>query len=230
MTAPARPWDGSIPQEDLAAFAGGFDADEARPIAVGARPALLVVDMTRAFVDSAYPKGWGETGWPAVRATEVLLNAARRAEIPVFYTQAYPSPQHRPRPAERGRWRFPPGPPPSPELPPGDVIVDELTPRDDEIVIYKGSKSSAFFGTPLIAHLIHSGVDTVLVAGMTTSGCVRATIVDAFAYNLRVVVPAECVADRSQISHKVSLFDIHMKYGDVTTLAEAGHYLSRTGA
>ena len=76
---PEMPWDGLIPQEDLGAFAAGFASGEDRPIAVGERPALLVVDMTRAFVDSAYPKGWGETGWPAVAQTARLLAAARAA-------------------------------------------------------------------------------------------------------------------------------------------------------
>lgn len=227
---PVRPWDGVIPPEDLAAFAAGFDADDGRPLAAGAKPAVIVVDMTRAFVDSAYPKGFGETGWPAVEATERLLAAARAVDAPVYYTQAYPVPGHKPRPAERGHWRFPPGPPPAAELPPGDVIVDQLTPDDDDIVLFKGSKSSAFFGTPLAAHLIHAGVDTVIVAGMTTSGCVRATVVDAFSYNFRVVIPQECVADRSQLSHKVNLFDMHMKYGDVVPLADVTAYLAGTGA
>lgn len=225
-----KPWMGVIPTEDLAAFADGFDTVDSRPIAVGRFPALVVVDMTRAFVDSAYAKGWGETGWPAVAATEVLLGSARHAGIPVFYTQAYPWPHHDPRPAERGHWRFPPVKAPASELPPGDVIVDQLAPHADEIVIYKGSKPSAFFATPLISYLIHAGVDTAIVVGMTTSGCVRATVVDAFAHNLRVIVPAECVADRSQISHQVSLFDIHMKYGDVVSLQEAVDYLNQLKA
>lgn len=224
-----KPWDGVIPPQDLAAFAGGFDADDTRPMSVGTRPALLVVDMTRAFVDSDYPKGWGATGWPAVAATRTLLAAARTASAPVFFTQAYPWPDHRPRPAERGNWRFPPGPPAAAELPPGDVIVDDLAPLPDEIVLFKGSKSSAFFGTPLVAHLVHAGVDTVIVTGMTTSGCVRATVVDAFSYNFRVIVPAECVADRSQLSHQVNLFDIHMKYGDVVSLQETLDYVAGTG-
>lgn len=225
----AKPWDGVIPPEDLAAFANGFDSDETRPMAVGSKPALIVVDMTKAFVDSAYPKGWGDTGWPAVAATQLLLGAAREAGAPVFFTQAYPWPWHQPRPAERGNWRFPPGPPPAADLPPGDVVVDQLTPRPEEIVLFKGSKSSAFFGTPLIAHLIHAGIDTVIVTGMTTSGCVRATVVDAFSYNMRVIIPEECVADRSQLSHAVNLFDMHMKYGDVVSLQQTVEYLAGLG-
>ncbi len=224
-----KPWDDVIPLEDRAAFSTGFEMGEARPIAAGIRPAVIVVDMTRAFVDSAYPKGFGETGWPAAAATAELLAAARSVKVPVYYTQAYPAPDYSPRPAERGHWRFPPGAGPDPGLPPGDVIVDALAPAPEDIVLYKGSKSSAFFGTALVAHLIHAGIDTVIVAGMTTSGCVRATVVDAFSYNFRVVIPIHCVADRSQISHKVNLFDMHMKYGDVVELEQAIAYLSNLG-
>jgi nicotinamidase-related amidase len=81
-------------------------------------------------------------------------------------------------------------------------------------------KPSVFFGTQLESMLTYDGVDTLVVTGMTTSGCVRATVVDAFSYNYRVLIPQECVADRSQISHEISLFDMNMKYTDVTTLEE----------
>lgn len=223
-----KPWDGLIPAADLASFSAGA-ADSERPIAAGRRPAVIVVDMTRAFVDSAYPAGWSETGWPAVDAIASLLDTARAAAVPVLYTQAYPWADHRPRPAERGRWRSTPGPPPSRSLPPSDVIVDKLAPHADDIVLHKGSKPSAFFGTPLTSYLVFSGVDTVIVTGMTTSGCVRATVLDAFQYSFRVIVPHECVADRSQISHAVSLFDMHMKYADVVSLSETLDYLDDLG-
>jgi maleamate amidohydrolase len=92
-------------------------------------------------------------------------------------------------------------------------------------VINKGSKPSGFFGTPLASYLVHAGVDTVIVTGMTTSGCVRATVLDAFQNNFHVIIPHECSADRSQISHKVNLFDMHMKYADVISLEETVEYL-----
>ncbi|MQB01307.1 MAG: isochorismatase family protein [Actinobacteria bacterium] len=223
----AFPWDGVIPTEDLEAFAGGREMI-VRDLDVGDSPALLVVDMTRAFVDSAYPLGWSDTGWPAVDATAALLAAARSAAVPVFFAKGYHDPAHKPRPAERGRWK------PSQrrigeecaDLPPGDVIVDVLTPRPDEIVVLKGSRPSAFFGTQLPSYLIHAGVDTLIVCGMTTSGCVRATVLDAFQYNYNVVIPHECCADRSQISHAVSLFDLHMKYADVASTNEVCAFLS----
>jgi nicotinamidase-related amidase len=191
----------------------------------GGRPAVIVVDMTLEFVDDLYPTGYGETGWPAAKANAELLQAARERGLPVFFTQAYPDAQHEPRPAERGRWNMTGVAPLPADLPPGDVIVDGLRPEPGEIVVYKGRKPSAFFGTPLMSHLVYGQVDTVIVTGMTTSGCVRATAVDAFQYNLHVVVPHECVADRSQISHQVNLFDLHMKYADVVSLSETLEYL-----
>jgi nicotinamidase-related amidase len=96
-------------------------------------------------------------------------------------------------------------------------IAEEIQPAPGDVVLQK-RRPSAFFGTNLIDTLIYARIDTVIVAGMSTSGCVRATVVDAFSYNYRVAIPEECVADRSSISHKVSLMDMHMKYGDVMPL------------
>lgn len=223
--ATAKPWSDLIPSEDVKSFSRGFDAAE-RAISAGTKPALVVVDMTRAFVDGAYPTGHSETGWPAVAANAELLEAARGLGIPVYFTKGYAEPGYTPTPQERGRWKTQGAPRVIPaELPPGDVIVDELTPLPGEIVINKGGKPSGFFGTPLASYLNFQGVDTVIVTGMTTSGCVRATVLDAFMNNFNVVVPFECSADRSQISHKVNLFDIHMKYADVISLEETIAYL-----
>lgn len=221
-----HPWDGVIPDSDVASFRNGFDNTE-RPLGVGDRPALVVVDMTRAFVDSQYPTGWSETGYPAAEANRRLLDASRAAGIPIFFTKGYALTDYRPLPAQRGRWKNRTRPEPNPAIAPGDIIVDILTPMPGETVITKESKPSGFFGTPLASHLIYHGVDTVIVTGMTTSGCVRATVLDAFQYNFSVVIPHECVADRSQLSHKVNLFDMHMKYADVISLDETLAYLER---
>ena len=113
---------------------------------------------------------------------------------------------------------------------PGDVIVDDLAPRPGETVIHKQFKPSAFFGTPLASMLIAQRVDTTIVTGMTTSGCVRATVLDAFEHNFHAIVPHEACADRSQISHKVNLFDLHMKYADVVSVDETLDYLERIAA
>jgi nicotinamidase-related amidase len=209
-----RPWLAAIPPADVESFSAGYGAFE-RPISHGSRPALLIVDMTREFVDSAYPTGFSETGVPAVRSAARLLAAARSAAVPVYFSKGFPDPEHVPVRGEAGRWKGRGTSTKVPGLPPGDVIVDELQPRPDEIVIHKRYKPSAFFGTPLASLLIADGIDTLVVAGMTTSGCVRAAVVDAFQLNLHVVVAQEACADRSQISHAVSLFDIHMRWADV---------------
>ena len=228
MTA-QKPWADLIPSDDLSNFKRGFDP-AARPMSAGSKPAIVVIDMTLAFVDSAYRTGHSETGWPAVAATARLLEAGRSAGIPIFFTKGYPDPGHVPTPAERGKWKTGTRAPDATDLPPGDVIVDELTPQEGELVITKGGKPSGFFGTPLASYLVDAGADTVIVTGMTTSGCVRATVLDAFQYNFDVVIPFECAADRSQISHKVSLFDLHMKYADVVSLEETLEYLASTTA
>jgi maleamate amidohydrolase len=187
--------------------------------------------MTRAFVDSTYPSGFSPTGYPAVAANAELLKASREAGIPVFFTKAYPDEGHVALPVERGRWKTHGAPAePLPEgTPPGDVIVEALTPLPEEMVIYKGSKPSGFNGTALGAHMTYLGCDTAIVTGMTTSGCVRATLLDAFQANFNCLFPFECAADRSQLSHKVNLFDMHMKYADVVSLDETIDYLVKLG-
>jgi len=217
------PWDGLIPEGDLAAFRALPAPLDAAPRA-GDRPALIMVDMTRMFVDARYPSGC-RTGPGAVEAARRILERARARGAPVFFTKSYADPEHEPTPAERGLWKH--GSLAVPGLPPGDVIVDALAPRAGETIITKGSKPSAFFGTSLIAMLIAAGIDTLIVTGISTSGCVRATVLDAFQYNLYVVVAFEATADRSSVSHRVSLFDMHMKYASVTSSAAVVDYLDR---
>ncbi len=217
------PWNDAIPPDDIARYlAAGygdtFSGDEFRAISAGTSPALIVVDMTLAFADGRWPTGCGDTAPPAVDATARLLAEMRRLGHPVYYTKLYADPAHVPFPAQKGRWKTVGRRLPEEDLPPGDVIVDELAPEPDELVICKSHKPSGFFGTELAALLVYDKVDTVVITGLTTSGCVRATAVDAFQYNFDVVIPFECVADRSQISHKVNLLDLHMKYADVAPL------------
>jgi len=106
----------------------------------------------------------------------------------------------------------------------GNQIPDMIGPRPGELVIQK-TKPSGFFGTPLASYLIGLGVDTVLVTGTTTSGCVRATVIDAFSHNFRTLVVEEAVFDRGELSHKINLFDMHSKYADVISMEEAKRYL-----
>lgn len=224
------PWDDVIPDEDRERYKAAGYGNEYRPIDAGTKPAVIIVDMTREFVDSRWPTGNSATGVPAVAANERLLAEARSLKVPVYFTKLYADPTHTPTPAQKGRWKTKGRKPPDPALPPGDVIVDELTPGEGEVVIYKHHKPSGFFGTELASLLLYEGVDTVVITGMTTSGCVRATAVDAFQYNLNVIIPFECAADRSQISHKVNLLDLHMKYADIAPLDNVIEYLRETAA
>jgi nicotinamidase-related amidase len=103
-------------------------------------------------------------------------------------------------------------------------IVEEIAPQPGDIIVHK-QKPSAFFGTALMSMLNEVHADTVLVCGTTTSGCVRASVIDAFSYNMKVSVVEECVFDRGQASHKINLFDMAMKYADVIPLKETVEYI-----
>ena len=215
-------WDDVIPPEDLKMF---NKAKMGGKSSYGKKPAIIVVDMTYGFVDDAFPKGNSAMGWPAVHSVAKLLETGRRIGIPVFYSKG----AHAPTATERGRWKsektFDIG-----SFDPKEYeIVPEIAPREDEVVVTK-TFPSAFFGTSLASMLVFHNVDTVIVTGLVTSGCVRATVVDAFSYNFIVVVPEECVGDRGTVSHKVSLFDMHMKYADVAPLAEVLDYLNGVSA
>jgi nicotinamidase-related amidase len=124
---------------------------------------------------------------------------------------------------ERGRWKSR-GSDPLARAPEAHTVWPEIKPEPDDVVVAK-KKPSVFFGTPLQSYLTYWNVDTTIITGMVTSGCVRATVVDAFSHNYYVVIPEECVADRGDISHRVSLFDMHMKYADVLPVAQVEEYL-----
>ncbi len=219
-------WDDVIPAAERAIFdKGGMGASQ---VDFGHSPAIVVVDMTYAFVDSTYLLGHSETGYPAVKAIKRLLDVARPKGIPVFYSTSFWSDN----PVERGRWKRSAAVMEALRHPMAHVIVEDIAPLAGEPVVRKAAPS-AFFGTGLASMLIMNNVDTVIVTGMVTSGCVYATAVDAFSYSFRTVIPEECVADRSEIGHKVSLFSLHMKYGDVMPLGDvvahlADHRGSRT--
>ena len=201
-----------IPEEDretLIRYNGGV----VRRVGFGRVPALLIVDMTNGFVLDDYSSGYSRTGIPCARSISRLADACRDAQVPVIYTkdEEITNPASS---AERGRWVDKSS---SEMKPKRNDIYEEIKPRTGDFVITK-AKPSAFFGTQLLSILLFLGIDTLIVTGMVTSGCVRATVVDAFSYNYRVIVPLECVADRSQASHQVSLFDMDTKYADVIEL------------
>ena len=223
-------WDDVLTGRDKQVFgAAGYGKRQG----FGHRPAVIVVDVNYNFVGDVpepildsikkYRNSCGEEGWQGVAQIRRLLEAARAASVPIFYSTA-PSRQTA---LTAGRWHgknsrgaedF------HSQAQDGNDIVHEITPQDGDIVILK-DKPSVFFGTPLMSYLHELQVDTLLVAGTTTSGCVRATVVDAFSYNFKVVVVEECVFDRGQTSHKVNLFDMQAKYADVVPLEAALGYL-----
>lgn len=211
-----------IPPEERARYAKGNMGKRA---GFGARPGLLVVDMTRAFTEDRFPLGCSAAGAPCVRAIRTLLDTVRPRAVPVFYTRydAFAAD------AEWGLWLDKgTGAEPNSLMRTAEAheIADLLKPAPRDVVITK-TKPSAFFGTPLASMLTYLGLDTLIVTGMVTSGCVRATVIDAFSHNYRVIVPLEAVADRSETSHQVNLFDMDMKYADVMPLAEVLAHFGR---
>ncbi len=184
--------------------AGGF----------GRRPALIVVDLSRGFTDPASPLGTEMDD--VVAATRTMLDAAREAGLPIVFTTVVYDDAN-----ERAAAVFLRKVPALRVLQPGSEWIEvdpRLGRRAGEPVLSKAF-ASAFFGTPLAAIL--AGHDCLLVCGATTSGCVRATVVDALQHGLMPVVPRECVGDRWPAAHEASLFDIEHKYGDVVALADA---------
>lgn len=185
-----------------------------RRIGFGRSAALVVVDLTNAF---ANPEQFGGGNIAAAIANTVhLLAAARERHLPIAFTRhAYA--------ADGSDFGLFTRKNESLKILTVDSdtteIVDELKPRTGEWVLCK-RHPSAFFGTDLTGWLAMRGVDTLIVSGCTTSGCIRATVVDAIGYGLRPIVPRECVGDRALAPHEANLFDMEMKYADVQPLAE----------
>jgi maleamate amidohydrolase len=182
----------------------------------GRRPALVVVDFNYGFTDPSSPLHCDTDA--AVEATALLLEAAREGGRPVaFTTLAYD---------EGGKQvakAFIAKSPALAMLTPGSrwaQIDERIAPRAGEPVLLK-LFASAFFGTALQPMLTAAGCDTLVVTGASTSGCVRATVVDGVQHGLLVLVPREAVADRAQSAHDASLLDINAKYGDVVSLQDA---------
>ncbi|GAA5040840.1 nicotinamidase-related amidase [Thermocatellispora tengchongensis] len=191
-----------------------------RRVERGARPAVVVVDLTYGFTDPAQPTG-ADLG-DVVRATRELIDVARAGGTPVVFTTiAYDEGA-----VAASAWvRKATG---LRALRAGSRLAEvdaRLGRRDGEHLVVKHG-ASAFFGTGLAAILASRRVDTVIVTGATTSGCVRATAVDAVQSGYPVLVPRECVGDRARGPHEASLFDIDEKYGDVVTAADVASYLN----
>ncbi|MCX8230929.1 MAG: isochorismatase family protein [Alphaproteobacteria bacterium] len=210
-----RPWDGIISDDEQKAYrTAGFG----KPTGMGTRPALLIIDVqyrTTGTVEKPFweaikefPTSCGDVAWNAVRHIQPILALFREKNWPVLYPHVAPKKSY-----DGGRLAAKvPSIMTIPEK--GYEFVEEVAPVEGDILVPK-KQPSAFFGTPLTSYLIDVDADTLVVTGCTTSGCVRSSVVDAFAYNYRVAVPEEAVYDRSRVSHAVNLFDMSEKYADV---------------
>lgn len=190
-------------------------------IGYGDRPALIVIDLVQGFTDPEKPLGADLSAQLA--ETRRLLDPARRAGIPVYFTTvSYEGRDLR----DAGIWAKKMAGLMTLRAGQPEVEVDPSLGRlPDEPLISK-KYASAFFGTDLLTRLNSSRVDTLLIVGCTTSGCVRATAVDAVQNGLRPMVVGEAVGDRSQAAHEQSLFDLQAKYADVVSADEVFEYLS----
>lgn len=185
----------------------------------GRRPCVVVIDMTYGFVDPANPLARGKMAVRAVKQIARLLSKAREKGVPIVYTTGLNSVSNIVSPGISRKVLVHPGPR-------ENMIVSGIKPKSGDVVLPKG-KASIFFGTPMLSILNHFGIDTLIVTGAMTSGCVRASVVEAASYDYYVAVPEECVADRAELPHQVNLFDMHMKYADVIPLSEVLNYLER---
>ncbi|XVH31643.1 isochorismatase family protein [Haloferacaceae archaeon DSL9] len=216
-----RIWEDLLSEQDTHVITKAGYADEGASSwesrGLGANPMVLVIDMQRLIVGENVPileaiethrTAMGDIAWTAIEAIGPFLAFAREKEIPVTYTRVVPSSYDDPA---------------HPDL----DIVDAVGPEDGETVIDK-SYASAFYGTDLLSRLVRGGHDSVIIVGNSTSGCVRATAVDAKQNGFSVVIPQECVFDRIEASHKVGLLDLWMKYAEVLEREEVEASLEDT--
>ena len=229
-----RPWDSYITERDREVYRlGGFGHEGG----FGTRPAILVIDvqyrtcgerpMPILKAIKQYATACGEVAWEAVYEIRELLQVARAKGFPVIYARG-----ERKDAFEGARY--------GEKIPSltdasnivgsrGVEIVDEVAPHPGDILISKRFPS-IFFGTPLITSLVNLDVDTLIVTGCTTSGCVRGTVVDANSYGFKVIIPEKCVWDRGLASHAINLFDMDQKYADVLPLSEVKATLEKLPA
>jgi nicotinamidase-related amidase len=195
---------------------------------VGPAPALLAIDLYELSYQGGakpvselvktYPSSCGEHAFAAIEPTRRLFAAARAADLPVFYSTMDTRADSLPTKVTATKRRK------IPTDPAVYAIRSDFRPQPGDVVITK-QRASVFYGTPLAAHLTQLGVRSLVICGESTSGCVRATAVDAYSHGFHVTLVEECCFDRSIISHKVNLFDMHHKYADVMHVDEVVTHL-----
>jgi nicotinamidase-related amidase len=231
-----RVWDAFLTEQDKAHLAA---SPPTRRRGFGRKAAVLSVDNYRKALGDkpeplleairTWPASTGLAGWEAADRVAELLSVARTAGIPVIHLTGLSQEESSipawgatlggrhtrdgdtPEQVDRHRRRF--------------DFIEQAAPLPDEVVLKK-TAPSGFFGTPLLAHLIAAGIDTLIVCGESVSGCVRATVTDGCANRLHMIVVEECVYDRHEATRAMNLFDIDQKYGDVISLAEAIEWIT----
>jgi nicotinamidase-related amidase len=220
-------WKDVVPAADLKLY-----SSYARETRVGPRPALLAIDLYNLVyrggphspyeLDPRYPNSCGIYAHRAIEPTKRLFAAARRAGLPIFYCTQETRLNNRPFGAFSTRRQHLGMPRDNDDY----EIYREFTPQANDVVIRK-QRASVFQGTPLASHLTVLGVSSLIVCGESTSGCVRASSVDAYSSGFHVSLVEECTFDRAELTHKVNLFDLHHKYVDVMHVAEVVAHLER---
>lgn len=224
-------WDRYMSDQDREVF--GLSGHGSRS-GLGERPVVLVIDMNYAFCgDKDEPitesvKTWrnscGHDAWVALPKVRELLDASRAKGLPIVYTTS----GVRKDGWNRGAWAWK-----NRRTVEGSVrkningneIMPQIAPQPQDIIIEK-TKPSAFFGTPLVSYLNQLQADSLIITGTTTSGCVRATVIDAFSYNYRMGIVEEGCFDRYEMSHAVNLFDMNAKYADVVAMRDVLGYIA----
>ena len=225
--ATTHPWADLLDDEDRLVIERG---KYGKTRGLGERPVLLVIDCQWNYIgldkpiteqQDEYPAGGGAEAWKAVRNIARLLPLAREADVPIIYSRNVAK-----RTVKFDGFQQKAGWDHTKTIDgqPGTQIVDLIAPTDDDIVIDK-SYASLFWGTPILTYLVSLKADSLIVCGVSTSGCVRATLVDGITRGFNAVVLEDGTADRIKASHKVALLDIWMKYADVDTTDAVADYL-----
>ena len=222
-------WMQQIPAAELATYEkAGFSGT----LAFGKAPALIVVDVTLGFTGAEgltleeaiaqFSTACGPSSWVAMPRIARLIELFRAHAAPIVYTRSnLGDTRYTGRATKSKRANA---------APPGfNDFPAAIAPRDGEWVLEK-SKASAFFGTPLATYLVQQGIDTTVLCGVSTSGCVRASVVDAFSHGFTTFLVDDCCFDRSEFAHAANLFDMHGKYAAVLSLEEIAPLVMPTGA
>lgn len=219
-------WDSLLSEHDRKVISN-WPRKPYRLSGLGGNPALVVIDIQKCAVgedrpiyeqQDKLPSACGNFAWAAIRKLQKLIPAARAAGIPVIHTCSLTRPEvHLPRSDASNDYSI---------LNPLSQFQPEVAPQPEDVVIEKQGPSF-FFGTPAHQILHHLGVETLLLAGTSTSGCIRAGALDAIQNMYRVNVIVDCVFDRIELSHKANLFDLWFKYCDLITADDALAYFKK---